>query len=526
MRGPAAALAVLLMATLLSGGPASAQEIEADVYVAQAVVAYEEKRYDDALQSLRRALELNPRSADALYYTGLVHIAQGNPAQAVDPLERARALQPRDLAVAYQLGVTYFGLQQYDRAQPLLEPVFDRNPRLDSLGYYVGFMRYRQQNYQGALRAFRAGASSDATIQQLTRFYTGLALAALGLPERAAADIEDALRMQPTSPLTGPAERLRDAVVAARDKERRFHAEVRLGGFYDDNVAVIPGVSGDLLVQALQDREKATFGELASVKLDYAFFRSGPWEATATFSFFTTYNNVVELRDFNIIDYLGGLTGTYRGAVGAFPFQAGAQYTYDYLTLGGREFVQRHTLSPYLAVVENTNNLSSLQLRYQNKQYAHDTNIPPEEKRDGTNYLVGLVHLFRFAGDRHLIKLGYQFDYDDTRGPNRHGLNYEYIGHRALAGGQYTLPWFDIRLKYDFDVHFRDYLNVNTIFPVAAPGTVKRRDWEYTSLLGIAVPLPYGLTFGLDWQRIWDNSNLDIFSYTRNVVSATLTWTY
>ena len=60
MRGPAAALAVLLMATLLSGGPASAQEIEADVYVAQAVVAYEEKRYDDALQSLRRALELNP----------------------------------------------------------------------------------------------------------------------------------------------------------------------------------------------------------------------------------------------------------------------------------------------------------------------------------------------------------------------------------------------------------------------------------------------------------------------------------
>ena len=63
-------------------------------------------------------------------------------------------------------------------------------------------------------------------------------------------------------------------------------------------------------------------------------------------------------------------------------------------------------------------------------------------------------------------------------------------------------------------------------FPVAAPGTVKRRDWEYTSLLGIAVPLPYGLTFGLDWQRIWDNSNLDIFSYTRNVVSATLTWTY
>jgi hypothetical protein len=55
---------------------------------------------------------------------------------------------------------------------------------------------------------------------------------------------------------------------------------------------------------------------------------------------------------------------------------------------------------------------------------------------------------------------------------------------------------------------------------------VRRRDREYTSIAGIVIPLPYKLSALIEWQRIWDDSNLDVFRYTRNVVSATLVWTY
>jgi len=54
-------------------------------------------------------------------------------------------------------------------------------------------------------------------------------------------------------------------------------------------------------------------------------------------------------------------------------------------------------------------------------------------------------------------------DYDDARG--RH---YVYRGHRLLAGAQYTLPWRAIRLTYDFDLHYRDYLHPHTLRPVRA----------------------------------------------------------
>jgi hypothetical protein len=101
-----------------------------------------------------------------------------------------------------------------------------------------------------------------------------------------------------------------------------------------------------------------------------------------------------------------------------------------------------------------------------------------------------------------------------------------YTGHRLLLGGQYTLPWRAIRLHYDLDVHFRNYRYNNSVLPTDAPNTVRRKDTEVTHLVGLAWPLPYGLTFALDVQLAQDRSNLDVFTFTRNVVTGALIWTY
>lgn len=555
-----ALLGALLLAACLAA-PARAQQAEADVFVAQAILAYEEKRYEDAATALGQALGLDPNNVDALYYTGLVRIAQGRLDEATQALEKARSLDPRDEAIPFQLGVTYFSLGKYDQAQPLLEQVFAANPRLESLGYYVGFMRYRKKDYAGALRAFRAGATTDPNIAQLTRFYTGLALGAVGLPERAAAEIEEALKLQPASPLTGPAERLREAVATARERERRFRAEVRVGAFYDDNVPVQPEASSrDTLVESLRAHEKRSPGALAGVRFDYSFLRAGSLEATLTYSFFGTYN--YDLPGFNIVDHLGGLGATYRdtvgdlsdlglGVLGGLPYQLGVQYTYDYLILDDDEFVQRNTFSPTFVLVGKAfdappfgtvNNLTALQLRWQKKQFSNDTNINRAEKRDGTNWMVGLTHIFRFSGDKHLFKVGWQWDADDLKGSTNRGRNYAYTdGQRILTGFQFTLPWWELRLKYDFDAHFREYTHRNTILPVANPRIKKRSDDEFTHVVGFSLPLPYsltvpdvergeprktGLSLAVDYQAASNRSNLDAFTFNRKVLSVFLIWAY
>ena len=528
-------LAAGLAATLFLLGPAApqapAQQTEADVFVADAILAYEEKRYDQALGLLREALAIEPNNIDALYYTGLVHLAQRRPDLAAEALEKARARAPADLSILFQLGVAYFIQELYDKAEPLLTQVFTQRPRTDGVGYYVGFMRYRKKDYQGTLRAFAAGTSADPNIQQLTRFYTALALAILGLPERAAAEVEEALRLQPVSPLTGPAERLRDTIVAARERERRFRAEFRLGFLYDTNVAVEPEPSHDPTAESLRPRKNRSPGELAAARFEYAWLRTGPWEATVTYSFFQTMMN--DLPSFNIQNHLGALGATYRGALAAMPYQLGAQYAYDYLTLDDDEFLQRNTATLFGTLVENPGNLTALQGRFQTKEFSADSNISPEERRDAQNWMVGFTHIFRFQEDRHLIRLGYQFDVEDAD-----GRNFKYLGHRALAGAQYTLPWGDTRLRYDFDLHHRNYRHAHTVLPVVAPATRERVDTEVTHVARVEKPLPWKglclpdagdrpcLTLSAEYQAIISRSNLPVFSFNRNVYSLTLAWQY
>jgi tetratricopeptide (TPR) repeat protein len=513
---------ILAVAVLLPAFPpaAMAQTTEADVYVAQGVIDFDEKRYDDAMANFQKALEIEPDHVEALYYAGVVHMARRQPDQAVRYLERARAKAPSDASVAYQFGLAYFAQQQYDKALPLLEEVFKAAPTQDSLGYYVGFMRYRTKDYRGAVNAFRAGRSSDPEIQQLSRFYTGLALAVLGLPAQAAAEVEQAMSLAPSSALTGPAERLRDTLVAARQQERRLSAEVRVGVFYDDNVTVIPnpaGSSKEPLIRALRRPGSSSFGELAGARADYVFYRDERWDATVGYSFFATYNN--DLPSFNVMDHLGSLGVVHKTAVGAMPAQAGLTYAYDALFLDQDLFVQRHTTSLIGAIAEDDINLTQLFIRFQDKNF--EGGFPKPEDRDARNYMFGFLHLFRFQQDKHLIKVGFQQDYEYAD-----GRNYTYQGRRLQAGAMVTLPWWALRAKWDFDVHFRNYTSTNLFLPTTRPAELRRRDEELNNVFRLELPLPRSLTLSGEYQLTHNRSNLQAFDYSRSVLSLILSWTY
>jgi len=526
----------LANAALLAGAvtSAEAQQSEADVFVAQAILAYDARKYDEALALLKDALALDPKNVEALYYSGLVLMAQQKTDQAVEVLEKARALAPRDLSILFLLGVAYFALERYDQAESPVTQVFNERPQTEGIGYYVGLIRYRKKDYQGALKAFRAETSKNPNIQQLVKFYSGLTLAILGLPEQAVAEVDAALRLQTGSALTGPAERIRDSLASARDAERRFHADVRVGFLYDSNVAVVPQPSHDPTAESIRRRKHATTGEIAALRLEYAWLRTGPWESTVTYSFFQTYNNA--LPDFNVQNHLVAGALSYRAAIGSMPFQVGTQYSWDYLSLGNDDFLQRHTATVFGTLVENQSNLTTVLTRFQNKDFYASPGQLEDEDRDARNWMVGLTHVFRFAQDKHYIRVGYQFDYEQAD-----GRNFTYAGNRFLAGGQYTLPWGTTRLKYDFDLHQRHYLHANTLLPVVNPGTREREDSEQNHVvrveqvlaanlgpasIGCASNAPCPLTLAAEYQRTIADSNLAVYSYNRNVWSLTLSWQY
>ena len=135
--------------------------------------------------------------------------------------------------------------------------------------------------------------------------------------------------------------------------------------------------------------------------------------------------------------------------------------------------------------------------------------------------MAGFLHLLRFAQDRHFVKVGYQIDWDQTD-----GRNYEYVGHRLSAGAQYTLPVGGVRLKYDFDVHLRDYRHRSSILPTYAPDTRRRADQEYTHVARAELPLPGNFTLAAEVLVTNARSNIEVFDFDRHVFSLVLSWAY
>lgn len=516
--------------------PAIAQQADAEILAAQAALAYNEHRYEEGLTLLKKALAFDPRNQRALYYLGLTRLAQEQPEQAVAPLTTLHGLRPSDLDVIYHLGVAHFAAGRYDQAEPLLEEVFKQQPSRENLGYYVGFIRYRKQNHEGAAAAFAVNQSQDQTIRQLALFYRGLALGTLGLSEEAQAELGSVQQIQPMSPITGASVRIQEALATARKTadSRRFQAQIGLGGYYDDNVAVNPNSSQDPIAEALRSRPTASPGFLATIRADYAWYRKGPLEATATYSLYQTVNTDSDVSAFNIQDHLGGLSGAYRGVLGKTAYELGAQYTYDYMFLDMNGFLSRHSLTFPAAVVApnfsvpglgSVGNLSTLLYRYQIKTFFRepaDTDVRfAADSRDAYNNMIGLLHIFRFVQDRYLVRLGYQYDNEAAA-----GSAFTYTGNRMQIGGDVALPWQKLSLRMQYDIHWRAYAYPQVLFRDDAGNLSQRYDIEQDIFVQLSRPLPRNLTAALQYQGIRNNSNVPVYDYTKNVFIFLLTWIY
>ena len=539
----------LLLVFALSNGhtPMSyAQRADANVLAANAAIAYDDKRYDEALELLKKALALDPKHERSLFYTGLVYLAQNKPSEAIPPLETVHDLQPADLNVQHHLGVAYFSDGEYDKAAPLLEAAFAQNPSAENLGYYVGFLRYRDKQYAKSVEAFEKNETTDPNTQQLNGFYRGLALGVLGLPSEALTELEEVQRTQTVSPLTQSSVRIREALSSGQifGNQKRFRLQINVGGFYDDNVAINPDPlqtnnpvpAAQNLITTLRNRQTQSPGFLASLRADYSFLRHGPFEATATYSFFQTVYTENYLGNFNIQDHQVGLSGFYRGVLADIPFQLGLQYTYDYLFLDMNGFLSRHTPTltstfvgptfqlPYVGVVGN---LTTLLYRYQVQTFFREVGNNDArfagDLRDGFNNTLGFVHAFRMANDKLLLRLGYQYDNESTD-----GAAFSYRGNRFLTGGQVQLPWGKMTLRYDYDIHWRDYKNNQTtaLFTDREGNLSKRDDIQQTHLVQLTKPLPNNFALTAQYQGIRSQSDIPLYDYSKNVWTLIVTWTY
>lgn len=524
-------MALLLLGGFLLAAPScfAAQQRPTEpvgVYIDRGIVAYDDKKYAEALKNFLEAFQIDPENAEVRYFVGIAYLALAEVDQAIGHLEKARLLDPNDLDIAFNLGVAYFTKGDYERAQAQFLFVRQREPKRENLGFYLGFIHFNRKEYDRALGYFQENVSSDLRFQQQNRFYTGLTKHHLGRDTEAVRALAEAIALRPTSPL-GQTAKLFAEAIAPKPEPRRYRIEVRGGGSYDDNARLTP-TEGVLDLRRAQRRSTA---QIAMLRLEYDLIQAEADTLTASYQIFSNvYNNVEHL---DVLNHTWGGNYVHRARLGTLPAWYGAQYSYDYLVLDNDVFLSRHTGTGFLTLFENDSNFTLFQYRFQDKDFRSPTTLNLlQEKRDGQNHLLSASHIRVFAGGKHFVRAGYQFEYEDTL-----GSDYRYVGNKASVGFQVTGPW-DVRFQSGYDFQFRQYPNRNALASAlnrlkaggsdvqGAPFRATRRDSDHVFTASFSRDFAHGFNAALEFFKERNSSTFPLFDFDRNVVTLSVGWKY
>jgi Flp pilus assembly protein TadD len=115
----------------------------ADAFTNIAIANFQWERYDVSRASLKKALELSPHNARALYYLALVERNQGDLDAAVSDLREVTAQFPRSRDAHRELGFSLYQERKYDEARAEYEILQSIDPD-DLAAHYILSLVYRR----------------------------------------------------------------------------------------------------------------------------------------------------------------------------------------------------------------------------------------------------------------------------------------------------------------------------------------------------------------------------------------------
>lgn len=199
---PALALALLLAAAGASAGCGDSNG-SADEAYRQSVEALRERDYAAAAEAAARAVEIDPRHADALMNLGRAHSAQQNWTDAIAAYERLIELDPGEKKALNNLANVYFRQGRYDEAAVWYRKALDVDPDYLLAAFHYGWVLRQLNRLEEAERVFdhceEIPAQDDRQRQTHVdcHFYVGTIRFRQGDYPAAAGIMEEVLRVFP-----------------------------------------------------------------------------------------------------------------------------------------------------------------------------------------------------------------------------------------------------------------------------------------------------------------------------------------
>ncbi|MDH3974887.1 MAG: DUF2860 family protein [Deltaproteobacteria bacterium] len=429
----------------------------------QGINDYNNENYEEAIESLLKAVQKMPSSAEAAYYTGLTYKELLHNNSAKDYLKKALSLKPSMTEIYV----------------PLAEVLY-------SLGKRVEAEKYLKKANSKGIKSARAS------------YLKGLILLDRGKKKEAARAFQRAINIAPPSEaalLSG------EALNTIGYKESHLALSAGYTFQYDDNVILKPSreITGIAVSDEEDTRHVLTAGGDYSTRWDDRGLRVG-------YSFYQSLHRDLDPMDVQAHSLF--LIPSFETDRGKILLPVG----YDYYLIDNDKYLKMITLKPSWVFSTDGGKGVNLFAGALLKDFLQNP-LSKEEERDGTNINAGLAILFPFNADRSYVKVNYTYDSEDTDGDN-----WDYSGHRGGVRLSHPLAQaieFVLAGRY----YQQDYKNKHITFG-------KKRADEISSIETGLTYSYRGIDLSLRYSYTDSNSNIAVFDYSRNIAGMGVEYTF
>ena len=464
---------------------------------------YRGENYDEALEVLKKAREVDPTSTLAAYYLGLTYKQIQDYKQAKQHLEDAVTLTPKIKGALLELVEVLYQLGELEEAKRYIGIAEKEGIRPAQTAFLKGLALIKEGRNLEAVEAFEEAKKLDRSLKQTADYQIGLAYLKEKKFKEAKEVFKEVVIMDPNADIALFANRYMEAISKKEEAEKPFKFSLGFAYQYDDNVILKP--SG--IAVAAEIADEADTREIVTFKSEYTKRFTDRLGLKLQHSLY--WANQDDLNEYDVFSNSATVTPSYYFEKASLSAPVG----YNYTMVGGHDYLSSLSVSPLYNFMIGSSYMGQLFFKYQNKNFLKSA-ANADEKRDSNYYGGGAGMFLFFADNKGFLNFRYELNKDDTEGDN-----WEYVGNKFTA--TLLVPLFErFKVSASGEAFLQDFENTHTVF-----GT-KRDDEVYTASCLLAYNLFKDAEIQLRYTHVKGNSNIAVYDYDRNIFSGGLEYKF
>jgi tetratricopeptide (TPR) repeat protein len=144
------------------------------IYLSLASFEARQKKYDDSIRDLGKALQVKNNYLDAIFLLSQVYAAKGDIVNAVTAAKVAVELNPQSPQLLFQLGILDYNIKDYAGAVQALDGAVKIQKDYANAKYFLGLSYARLNNIVGAVSQFEDLARTNPENQEVALILANL----------------------------------------------------------------------------------------------------------------------------------------------------------------------------------------------------------------------------------------------------------------------------------------------------------------------------------------------------------------